>query len=66
LLRRHPSRVSNWSMDKAPAKLRAELIAKGDIARFQARVNVETDDGRISLLMSLLVHEFEPLRIDTN
>jgi hypothetical protein len=52
-------------MDKPPAELRAELIAKGDIARFQARVNVETDDGKISLLMSLLVHEFEPLRIDT-
>jgi hypothetical protein len=53
-------------MDKPPAALRAELIAKGDIARFQAQVNVETDDGKISLLMSLLVHEFEPLRIATN
>jgi hypothetical protein len=52
-------------MEKTPAELRAELFAKGDIAQFQARVNVETDDGRISLLMSLLVHEFDPLRMDT-
>jgi hypothetical protein len=53
-------------MDKTPAEKRAELIAKDDIARFQAQVNVETEDGKISLLMSPLVHEFEPLGIDTN
>jgi hypothetical protein len=48
-------------MDKTSAELNAKLIAKGDIAQFQARVNVETDDGEISLLMSLLVREFLPV-----
>jgi hypothetical protein len=52
-------------MDKTSAELIAELIAKGDIAQFQARVNVETDDGEISLLMSLLVREFLPVGIET-
>jgi hypothetical protein len=52
-------------MDKTSAELNAELIAKGDIAQFQARVNLETDDGKISLLVSLLVREFLPVGIDT-
>jgi hypothetical protein len=53
-------------MDKTPAKLCAELIAKIEIAQFQARVNVETDDGEMSLLISLLVREFEPFGIARN
>jgi hypothetical protein len=52
-------------MDKTSAELNAKLIAKGDIAQFQARVNLETDDGKISLLVSLLVREFLPVGIDT-
>jgi hypothetical protein len=64
LLRRLRRHAPFWGMDETPAELRAELIAKGDIAQFQARVDVETDDGKISLLMSLLVHEFDPLRIN--
>jgi hypothetical protein len=64
LLRRLQRNAPVWGMDKTPAELRAELIAKGDIAQFQARVDVETEDGEISLLMSLLVHEFEPFRIN--
>lgn len=52
-------------MNKIMPDLRAELIARGDISQFQARVNVETEDGQISVLMTLLVHEFEPIGIDT-
>jgi hypothetical protein len=54
------------TVDKTTAELHAELIAKDDIAKLQARVNLETDDGKISLLMFLLVHEFKPLGINSN
>jgi hypothetical protein len=53
-------------MDKTPAELNSERIAKGDIAQFQARVNVETDDDKINLLMSLLVREFLPIGTSAN
>jgi hypothetical protein len=53
-------------MAKTPVEPRAELTATGDITQFQSRVNVETDDAQISLLMTLLVHEFQPFRIDSN
>jgi hypothetical protein len=53
------------AMDKTTADLHAELVAKGDIAQFQARVNLETEDSKVTLLMSLLAYEFDPIRMAT-
>jgi hypothetical protein len=53
-------------MDKTAAELRAELVAKGDIAQFQARVTLETEDSKVTLLMSLLAYEFDPIRMGNN
>jgi hypothetical protein len=53
-------------MDKTAAELRAELVAKGDIAQFQARVTLESEDSKVTLLMSLLAYEFDPIRMGNN
>jgi hypothetical protein len=43
--------------------LQADWIATQNIARFQERLDAETDDGRIKILMSLLAREFETLKL---
>jgi hypothetical protein len=54
------------TMDKTATKLGAELLAKGDIAQFQARVTLESEDSKVTLLMSLLAYEFDPIRMGNN